>query len=517
MKLFEYEAKELLLKKGVPTPRGRIIETPEEAWSIARELGTSVAIKAQVLSGGRGKAGIVQFADGPGEALKMAEELFEKQWQGKRTKEVISRILEDSHFIANFGLALKDIRLKMVMPPGWEMTEFHGEQVSSKASDIVPQYLSPNDQMIYHLAVARGEKDIPPGEQIFEFEVEYRPLGKDPGKARIQASVEEMLSESRSIIKGDAVVSYAEMLKKIAYPLKENRKANLEEFTRARRIVSEAREKIQDPELDEILILLDRYRKTLAYGETFPGSRDGQTDSIDAVLGIRPGAVRDVNIAGALTGLAFKALSRLGASIRLVPLEGYKFFALSSGPVGNPDPAETGPLDTGAYMDPLPDFRGYERIRQEGRTVYDLSQITLTLQAPVGVKSFSFDFNFFSAEYPQYINQNFNDSFYAILRAGSTNNGKSTNIAFDSNNNAIEVDNNYFQNPFHPIPNTGTGFDYHGSTGWLRTSWPINGGEVFTLTFSIHDEGDAIFDSLVILDNFQWHQYEAVGTTDPLN
>jgi len=76
------------------------------------------------------------------------------------------------------------------------------------------------------------------------------------------------------------------------------------------------------------------------------------------------------------------------------------------------------------------------------------------------------------------------------------------------------VDNNYFQNAFHPIPNTGTGFDHDGSTGWLRTSWPIEAGETFTLTFSIHDEGDGIFDSVVILDNFRFYEYPAVGTTD---
>ncbi|MCK5689476.1 choice-of-anchor L domain-containing protein, partial [Myxococcota bacterium] len=132
-------------------------------------------------------------------------------------------------------------------------------------------------------------------------------------------------------------------------------------------------------------------------------------------------------------------------------------------------------------------------------------------------KSFSFDFNFFSAEYPGYVKKDFNDTFYAILRADSTNQGATTNISFDANRNSIEVDNNYFQQPFHPIPNTGTGFDAHGSTGWLRTAWPIKGGEKFTLTFSVHDEGDGVYDSLVVLDNFQWHDFEAVGTTDPLN
>lgn len=139
------------------------------------------------------------------------------------------------------------------------------------------------------------------------------------------------------------------------------------------------------------------------------------------------------------------------------------------------------------------------------------------MTAPPDAQSFSFDFNFFSAEYPDFINQSFNDSFYAILEAPSTNQGLPTNISFDPDQNPIEVDNNYFQRRFHPIPNTGTGFDVNGSTGWLRTSWPISGGEEFTVTFTIHDEGDAIYDSMAILDNFQFHQYPAVGTTDPLN
>ena len=52
----------------------------------------------------------------------------------------------------------------------------------------------------------------------------------------------------------------------------------------------------------------------------------------------------------------------------------------------------------------------------------------------------------------------------------------------------------------------------------LRT-WicAIRGAERFVLTFSIHNEGDAIYDSPVVLDNFQWHEYDAVGTTGPLN
>ncbi len=46
---------------------------------------------------------------------------------------------------------------------------------------------------------------------------------------------------------------------------------------------------------------------------------------------------------------------------------------------------------------------------------------------------------------------------------------------------------------------------YTGSiSGWLRTTSPLTPGETVTLTFSIHDEGDSILDSAVIIDNFRW-------------
>ena len=57
MKLHEYQAKSLLHDAGVPVPEGRIARTPAEAEKIARDIGCPVMVKAQVLTGGRGKAG----------------------------------------------------------------------------------------------------------------------------------------------------------------------------------------------------------------------------------------------------------------------------------------------------------------------------------------------------------------------------------------------------------------------------------------------------------------------------
>jgi succinyl-CoA synthetase beta subunit len=67
--LFEYQAKELFGEYGVPVPQGSIARTPEEARAIAENFaaaGTArVVVKAQVKTGGRGKAGGVQLAEGP--------------------------------------------------------------------------------------------------------------------------------------------------------------------------------------------------------------------------------------------------------------------------------------------------------------------------------------------------------------------------------------------------------------------------------------------------------------------
>ena len=60
MKLHEYQSKQIFARYGVQIPRGRVARTATEAKSIAEELGGRVVVKAQVLVGGRGKAGGVR-------------------------------------------------------------------------------------------------------------------------------------------------------------------------------------------------------------------------------------------------------------------------------------------------------------------------------------------------------------------------------------------------------------------------------------------------------------------------
>jgi succinyl-CoA synthetase beta subunit len=76
MKIHEYQAKALLARHGVPVPRGEVASTPEEAEAIAKKLGGSVVVKAQIHAGGRGKGGGVKVAKDPAEARAVAEKIL---------------------------------------------------------------------------------------------------------------------------------------------------------------------------------------------------------------------------------------------------------------------------------------------------------------------------------------------------------------------------------------------------------------------------------------------------------
>ena len=76
MDLYEYQGKELFRRFGIPTSEGRLASTPEQARAAAEELGGQVVVKAQVLTGGRGKAGGVKLADGPDDAEQKAKEIL---------------------------------------------------------------------------------------------------------------------------------------------------------------------------------------------------------------------------------------------------------------------------------------------------------------------------------------------------------------------------------------------------------------------------------------------------------
>jgi succinyl-CoA synthetase beta subunit len=89
VRLHEYQGKRLLKTVGIPVPEGEVAFTPHEARKIAEKIGKPVAIKAQVLTTGRFKAGGIKFAESPQEAESVASEILNKEIKGLKVEKLL--------------------------------------------------------------------------------------------------------------------------------------------------------------------------------------------------------------------------------------------------------------------------------------------------------------------------------------------------------------------------------------------------------------------------------------------
>ena len=123
MKIHEYQAKAILAEFGVPVPRGRVVATPAEAGDIARELGGTVVVKAQIHAGGRGKGGGVKLAKSPGEAEQVASEILGMMLkthqtgpEGQRVKRVLVEEAMDIRQELYLGIVIdRSVGLPVIM------------------------------------------------------------------------------------------------------------------------------------------------------------------------------------------------------------------------------------------------------------------------------------------------------------------------------------------------------------------------------------------------------------------
>ena len=89
MKLHEYQSKIIFSRYGIPIPKGRVVSTANDARIIANELGGRVVIKAQVLVGGRGKAGGIRLAKDANEAEQVATQILAMEIKGLPVRKVL--------------------------------------------------------------------------------------------------------------------------------------------------------------------------------------------------------------------------------------------------------------------------------------------------------------------------------------------------------------------------------------------------------------------------------------------
>jgi succinyl-CoA synthetase beta subunit len=89
MRLYEFEGKQLFSKFKIPAMESHVVSSPDEVYQAVSEMNIPVVLKAQVLTGGRGKAGGIKFADGANEARTVSEELFDLNIKGYPVQKIL--------------------------------------------------------------------------------------------------------------------------------------------------------------------------------------------------------------------------------------------------------------------------------------------------------------------------------------------------------------------------------------------------------------------------------------------
>jgi succinyl-CoA synthetase beta subunit len=134
--LYEYQGKELFRRYGIPVSDGRLAVTPQEARAAADELGGPVVVKAQVLVGGRGKAGGIKLADDPADAEAKAREILGLDIRGhvvrKLWVEQASDIANEYYLSVTFDRGVKRPLFMLTAEGGVEI-----EQVAEENPDAL--------------------------------------------------------------------------------------------------------------------------------------------------------------------------------------------------------------------------------------------------------------------------------------------------------------------------------------------------------------------------------------------
>jgi len=227
-------------------------------------------------------------------------------------------------------------------------------------------------------------------------------------------------------------------------------------------------------------------------------------------------------------------LSRFGTNNN--PLEGARMLMLSSGTARNKEDGESiyrsfdknytsnGPFGFPKLSPMCPSVKS--------GVPHDSTGLEIELDVPTNATAASFDFQFFSYAWPDYVCTEFSDYFVAFVEPfpmGQTDG----NIAFDGNMNPVGVNFGGMlacscpDSPLNPCsaggiafecklgtdPLAGTPFESdlanpgwtHGSTGWLRSMMPVTPGGNIRIRFVTYDSGDGNLDSSTLIDNWQWY------------
>jgi succinyl-CoA synthetase beta subunit len=167
MDLYEYQGKQLFKQFGIPVSEGRLATTAEEARSAAEELGGQVVVKAQVLTGGRGKAGGVQLADDPADAEHKASRIIGLDIRGHVVEQLwierASDIAKEYYLSVTFDRGAKKPLFMFTTQGGVEIEEVAAENPDALVRLHVDPLEGYQPWMSRRLVYGAGVRD--PGEQ----------------------------------------------------------------------------------------------------------------------------------------------------------------------------------------------------------------------------------------------------------------------------------------------------------------------------------------------------------------
>ena len=160
MDLFEYQARDLFAKHGVPVLKGIVATTPEEAKAAAEEIGGLTVIKAQVKTGGRGKAGGVKLAKSPEEAYEHAKAILGMDIKGHTVHRVLvangADIAEEYYFSLLLDRANRSYLAMCSVEGGMEIEQLAAERPEALAKIEVDPLVGLDQAKAEEIAKAAG-------------------------------------------------------------------------------------------------------------------------------------------------------------------------------------------------------------------------------------------------------------------------------------------------------------------------------------------------------------------------
>ena len=137
MDLYEYQGKELFRRFGIAVSEGRLATNPAEARAAAEELAAPVVVKAQVLTGGRGKAGGIKLADDPADAERKADEILGLDIRGHVVRKLwierASEIAKEYYLSITFDRGPKQALFMLTTEGGIEIEEVAAQKPEALA------------------------------------------------------------------------------------------------------------------------------------------------------------------------------------------------------------------------------------------------------------------------------------------------------------------------------------------------------------------------------------------------